>query len=258
MESYSVTEIVQQFQSILTQYESKQKSHSTKKDTIKESYNLSVPSLEKQPLTPQKTETPQTPALQSISLPRATQEDISTFKERFQKRNVQFNSIITHSIPTREPRQHNTEKKLPKETKNTPATIRKNTTVDKENSLHPPQTPEENWPWWPHVQGRKAILIGGDPREPNRIRIQQAFKFSELTWVDGDIRRIQSTTERIRNSSLNLVILITSFLGHKTSKKVIAACKASKIPCVFTEKGHGILAISQAITHLPLTDQSDA
>lgn len=106
---------------------------------------------------------------------------------------------------------------------------------------------EEDWPWWNDVRNRRAILVGGVPKEPSRLRMAQAFQFADLAWIDGDVRKVTSVTERIQRGSLDLVLIVRNFIGHKAAKKVQFACKNRKVPCVFIERGHGVLAVRRSI-----------
>lgn len=106
---------------------------------------------------------------------------------------------------------------------------------------------EDDWPWWPQVEGKRAILVGGSPREVSRHRLQEAFRLGKLDWVDGEVRRVDSVTERIRSGGLDLVLLVGRFLSHKVSKKVLHACKSRKIPCAVLESGHGVVAARRAV-----------
>ena len=106
---------------------------------------------------------------------------------------------------------------------------------------------EEDWPWWNDVRNRRAILVGGVPKEPSRLRMEQAFQFAELAWVDGDVRKVNSVTERIQHGGLDLVLIVRAFISHKVAKKVQFACKNYKVPCVFIERGHGVVAVRYSI-----------
>lgn len=106
---------------------------------------------------------------------------------------------------------------------------------------------EEDWAWWPEVRDKRAILVGGSPKEPCRRRLHEAFHFAALDWVDGDVRRISSVTERIAHGGLDLVLIVRDFIGHKISKKVVFSCKNHRVPFVFVERGHGVLAVRRSI-----------
>lgn len=106
---------------------------------------------------------------------------------------------------------------------------------------------EEDWAWWPEVRDKRAILVGGSPKEPCRRRLLEAFHFAALDWVDGDVRRISSVTERIAHGGLDLVLIVRDFIGHKISKKVVFSCKNHRVPFVFVERGHGVLAVRRSI-----------
>src|ERR1700689_1587583 len=49
---------------------------------------------------------------------------------------------------------------------------------------------DPRWHVLPLVRGRKAIVLGGDPREPNRLRLEHAFQLASLEWpaIEGPRR----------------------------------------------------------------------
>jgi hypothetical protein len=60
---------------------------------------------------------------------------------------------------------------------------------------------EPGWRLLPLVRGRTAILLGGDPREPNRERLERAFQLASLEWpsIEGP-RKVEAAVERIRRA----------------------------------------------------------
>ena len=52
----------------------------------------------------------------------------------------------------------------------------------------------EDWPWWSVTRGKRAVMVGGDPREPNRVRLEKAFEFADLVVVPEPwVRRVPRT-----------------------------------------------------------------
>ena len=99
------------------------------------------------------------------------------------------------------------------------------------------------WRVLPLVRGRKAILLGGDPREPNRERLEQALQLSSLEWpsIDGP-RKVESVVERIGKQAYGLVLVLQTFVAHKQSEPIIEAAKAAGIPWALVA-GYGVQAV---------------
>ena len=103
------------------------------------------------------------------------------------------------------------------------------------------------WRLLPLVRGREAIIVGGDPREPNRERIERAFQFASLEWpsIDGP-RKVASVVERISRGTYRLVLVLQPFVAHTESEPIIAAAKATGISWALAE-GYGISAVKLAL-----------
>lgn len=106
---------------------------------------------------------------------------------------------------------------------------------------------EPDWAWWSQVRSKRVVLVGGSPREPYRQRLLQAFAFSSLDWVDGHVRRIEKLARKVAHRSLDLVLVVSQFISHKTSNKIVDACKQHGVPFAVIERGHGVLAVRRAI-----------
>jgi hypothetical protein len=120
-----------------------------------------------------------------------------------------------------------------------PATIRK--LRDFEPEIDPA------WHLFPLVCGRKAVIVGGDPREPNRERIERAFRLASLDWpaIYGQ-RKVRSTVESIRGRGYGLVLVLAPFIAHKQSDAIIQAAKATPVPWALAV-GYGVSAIKVAL-----------
>lgn len=114
-----------------------------------------------------------------------------------------------------------------------------------------------DWGWWQHTRGRRAMLIGGSPREPNRRRIETTFAFAELTW-ERTLRKPQALTAlqtRIRQRSVDLVIILGRFVGHSYDDILLPACRESDVAWVHVDHGYGTVRIQQCIERF-LAEQS--
>jgi hypothetical protein len=106
---------------------------------------------------------------------------------------------------------------------------------------------DPTWRLLPLVRERRAIILGGDPREPNRERIERAFQLMSLEWpsVDGP-RKVDAIVERIRRGTYDIVLVLQPFVAHKQSNAIIAATKETGVPWALVE-GYGIAAVKHGL-----------
>jgi hypothetical protein len=99
------------------------------------------------------------------------------------------------------------------------------------------------WRLLPLVRGHHAIVLGGDPREPNRERLERAFQFASLEWpaIDGP-RKVDSVVSRINKGTYGLVLVLQPFVAHMESEPIIEAAKATGTPWALVE-GYGVQAV---------------
>lgn len=109
------------------------------------------------------------------------------------------------------------------------------------------QGPAVDWPWWSCTRDRRAVLVGGSPRDSYQRRLQQVYGFAKLDWVDGDVRRIKNLGRSIEHRGLDLVLVVQQFISHKASGTIIGACKRHGVPFATIEHGHGVHGVQQAI-----------
>jgi hypothetical protein len=106
---------------------------------------------------------------------------------------------------------------------------------------------EPGWRVLPLVRGRTAILLGGDPREPNRERLERAFQLASLEWpsIEGP-RKVEAAVERIRKGAYGMVLLLTPFVFHKQSNPIIEAAKDAGVAWALVE-GYGVGAVKHGL-----------
>jgi len=107
----------------------------------------------------------------------------------------------------------------------------------------------EDWDWWGCTQGRRAVMLGGSPREKNRARLELEFRFAELVWDPAEHKRnvLQRLRSRIRSGGVDLVIVLRRFVGHDTDDVVVRSCKESGVDWVHVEHGYGVNQVQAAI-----------
>lgn len=90
---------------------------------------------------------------------------------------------------------------------------------------------DSQWPLWSLVRDKRGILLGGEPREPARVRLENAFAMAELEWIPGDNpRRLDSVVERVTQHKVDIVFVLQQWTAHKVTNKLIDACKTSGVP----------------------------
>lgn len=90
---------------------------------------------------------------------------------------------------------------------------------------------DSHWPLWSLVRDKRGILLGGEPREPARVRLENAFAMAELEWIPGDNpRRLDSVVERVTQNKVDIVFVLQQWTAHKVTNKLIDACKSSGVP----------------------------
>lgn len=107
--------------------------------------------------------------------------------------------------------------------------------------------PDEDWPHWELVRGKRAAIIGGDSREHARVRIQDAFELSDTDWITTDhSRNLQTLRDAVEGGRYDLVIVLRRFIGHDVDRIVLPACKSAEVPWVSVDRGYGITQVQQA------------
>jgi len=81
----------------------------------------------------------------------------------------------------------------------------------------------DDWPWLAHTKGRVAVIVGGEPRQERLVRLRSTFGFGELDWLQGidkGGRSVDSLVQKMRNGTVDLVIVLRAFSSHKVSDKI--------------------------------------
>lgn len=121
--------------------------------------------------------------------------------------------------------------------------------ADADDSASPPAPIAADWAWWSATRGKRAVMVGGDPREPNRVRLEQAFGFKELAWeqAEGSRNSLQKVRDRVRAGGVDLVFILTRFVGHDADQVILPACKEAGVLFVPVQTGYGVAGFQRAI-----------
>ena len=111
----------------------------------------------------------------------------------------------------------------------------------------PPLPPD--WAWWGRTRYRRGVIVGGDPRELNRERLEKAFGFGELEWVGTEFKRnnLQTVRDRVRAGKIDIVIILGSFVGHDADEVILPAARECGVDWVHVDKGYGIVRVRRAM-----------
>jgi len=104
-----------------------------------------------------------------------------------------------------------------------------------------------DWPFLRFTEGKVACVLGGDQRADAAQRLQDSFRFSEVTWERGDVRRVQGLAKRIRSGSVDLLLILRRFVSHHLLDHVIPACRESDVPFAVVDTGYGVVQVRLAI-----------
>lgn len=118
-----------------------------------------------------------------------------------------------------------------------------------------------DWEFLEDVQGKHAVIVGGEPREDARARIESAFGFASLEWVSTEHgRNIEKLVSSIRAGGVDMVILLRRFIAHNIDRTVLPAARSEGIPWVSVERGYGVQQIKSAVERFlsdPLDDDGE-
>lgn len=107
----------------------------------------------------------------------------------------------------------------------------------------------EDWPLHARLRGLTVLLVGGDFTRDRLDLIEEAFGFKRLDHASGhEPRAIQSFSEAIERGRFELVIILTRWLNHSASQRIVQACRSAEIRFVQTD-GYSITTLRQAFEH---------
>jgi hypothetical protein len=97
---------------------------------------------------------------------------------------------------------------------------------------------------------KKAIMIGGSPRDDRRAKLEKLFGLSELEWVSSERnepRALEALAQRAKSGSIDFVIELASLAGHHVETALRKACEGSRCRFVRVPRGYGATRIAQVI-----------
>lgn len=85
---------------------------------------------------------------------------------------------------------------------------------------------------------RPIVIIGGLPvtAKVDALRGYGVHASWENAYHDAS-RIVKAVEARVRNSSCAAIILLDKLMGHKTSRPLLAACRATGLPVAYGGRG---------------------
>jgi hypothetical protein len=133
----------------------------------------------------------------------------------------------------------------PEPPKSTPKTVTKKAESEKASVLH-------TWPklpWLRDAMKKKPLIIVGGLIVNEKLDLCTTRFGIKLEWheAEGDsVRSAETMAQRIRAGGPAGVLVLEGLLGHKSSDKIISACKAKGIPFAYVDKG-GVASIEAGL-----------
>jgi regulator of replication initiation timing len=100
------------------------------------------------------------------------------------------------------------------------------------------------------TRDKRALMIGGSAREDSRRMLQRVFEFQELDWESYESSRpalLDSLEQRIQNRSVDLVLILKSFIGHHVPERLRPICEQAGVSCLMIERGYGPAQLAETL-----------
>lgn len=99
-----------------------------------------------------------------------------------------------------------------------------------------------DWPLFAETRDRVVVIVGGDPRPERAARLQTAFEFREVEWMEGNTtRKVDSLRERMKSGTVDLVIVLRAFNSHKVSDAIFGV--KSPVCTAVLADGYGVTQV---------------
>jgi hypothetical protein len=135
------------------------------------------------------------------------------------------------------------EREIPQARKVPPTRKKKEREVVEEE----PTLVEADWPLLPVVRGKTGVIVGGEPREPNRDRLEVYLRLATLDWplVDGP-RKVEAVAQRVAKGAYDVVIVIQTLVSHPEAERILGAAKQGRVKWAMAE-GYGVAAVKAGL-----------
>jgi len=103
------------------------------------------------------------------------------------------------------------------------------------------------WPYQHLTQDKVAVLVGGDPREDVRERLERRFGFASLDWIPGNkgARRIQALAEKVDGGTVDLVFVLVDFVRHSVTERLRTDSPNAMV--IHVPSGYGVTRLRRGV-----------
>jgi hypothetical protein len=122
--------------------------------------------------------------------------------------------------------------------------------VEEEKASAADKLPPGWWETYGHVtEGKRGMLVGGDPRDPQWDRLKETFRFADLDWVGTEFKSkgLESARSRVLSGGVDLVLPLHRWCGHNADRILQPACKEHGVAFIPVQASYGITGIRLAI-----------
>lgn len=98
------------------------------------------------------------------------------------------------------------------------------------------------------LAGKRAVLVGGEPRENVRLRLEGALNLDHLTWTY--LREHASSAPAValaERSDVDIVLILIRLAGHQQVDDLAEACRRLNKPFVRVPRGFSVEQIALAV-----------
>lgn len=127
-------------------------------------------------------------------------------------------------------------------------------------------TEERVWALAHHFKHKTITLIGGKSKLSTLNRLREMIPQAEISWWETEAhtgeRIMKSLERRARSGSTDVILLLTSFIGHRISKRFLPLDQyplhgGRALQVRLIDKGYGISKLTQkleeCVLHFPVT-----
>ena len=89
------------------------------------------------------------------------------------------------------------------------------------------------------LRDRVAVIVGGEPVEVHRQRIQDAFDLRELRWLASPKHASTASLETaVRRPDVDIVLILIRWMSHSTGYLLGPLCNELKLPLIRVKSGY--------------------
>ncbi|MBA3548236.1 MAG: hypothetical protein H0T76_17275, partial [Nannocystis sp.] len=104
-----------------------------------------------------------------------------------------------------------------------------------------------------HVEGKSALFVSNRDDPDLKARLEDRLGL-DITWCDGNPRKVQAQCESISRRSYDLVLIATGFQAHTIDGILARAARAGGVPYVRVFKGRPLACVRALARSLGLQD----